>query len=55
VDLIDLDLVTAVAETGSITHGAARARLSLPSASGRLRALEHTLGVTLFDCGRRAE
>jgi hypothetical protein len=34
VDLIDLDLVTAVAETGSITHGAARARLSLPSASG---------------------
>ena len=24
-------------------------------ASGRLRALEHTLGVTLFDCGRRAE
>jgi hypothetical protein len=42
VDLIDLDLVTAVAETGSITHGAARARLSLPSASGRIRSLEHT-------------
>jgi NAD(P)-dependent dehydrogenase (short-subunit alcohol dehydrogenase family) len=36
VDLIDLDLVTAVAETGGITHGAARARLSLPSASGRI-------------------
>jgi DNA-binding transcriptional LysR family regulator len=53
VDLIDLDLVTAVAETGSITHGAARARLSLPSASGRIRHLEHTLGVTLFDRGRR--
>src|SRR5215813_784074 len=52
VDLIDLDLVTAVAETGSITHGAARARLSLPSASGRIRSLEHTLGVTLFDPGR---
>ncbi|MEU6325291.1 LysR family transcriptional regulator [Streptomyces sp. NPDC047009] len=52
-DLIDLDLVTAVAETGSITHGAARARLSLPSASGRIRGLEHTLGVTLFDRGRR--
>src|SRR5689334_20581742 len=53
VDLIDLDLVTAVAETGSITHGAARARLSLPAASGRIRSLEHTLGVTLFDRGRR--
>ncbi|HLH57943.1 MAG TPA: LysR family transcriptional regulator [Streptosporangiaceae bacterium] len=52
-DLIDLDLVTAVAETGSITHGAARARLSLPSASGRIRSLEHALGVTLFDRGRR--
>lgn len=52
-DLIDLDLVTAVAETGSITHGAARARLSLPSASGRIRSLERTLGVTLFDRGRR--
>jgi DNA-binding transcriptional LysR family regulator len=45
--------VTAVAETGSITHGAARARLSLPSASGRIRSLERTLGVTLFDRGRR--
>ncbi|MEO3794318.1 LysR family transcriptional regulator [Nonomuraea sp. B10E15] len=52
-DLIDLDLVMAVAETGSITHGAARARLSLPSASGRIRGLERTLGVTLFDRGRR--
>lgn len=52
-DLIDLDLVTAVAETGSITHGAARARLSVPSASGRISNLERTLGVTLFDRGRR--
>jgi DNA-binding transcriptional LysR family regulator len=53
VDLIDLDLVMAIAETGSITHGAARTRLSLPSASGRIRSLEHSLGVTLFDRGRR--
>ncbi|MBF6065823.1 LysR family transcriptional regulator [Nocardia terpenica] len=52
-ELIDLELVTAVAETGSITHGAARARLSLPAASGRIRALERALGVTLFDRGRR--
>ncbi|MBF8189381.1 LysR family transcriptional regulator [Nonomuraea sp. K274] len=52
-DLIDLDLVTAIAETGSITHGAVRTRLSLPSASGRIRSLEHALGVTLFDRGRR--
>lgn len=52
-DLVDLELIDAVAETGSITHGAARARLSLPAASGRIGALERAWGVTLFDRGRR--
>jgi DNA-binding transcriptional LysR family regulator len=52
-DLIDLELVVHVAEAGSITHGAARTHLTLPSASARIRALERTVGATLFDRGRR--
>ena len=52
-DLIDLELVVHVAEAGSITHGAARTHLTLPSASARIRALEHTIGTTLFDRQRR--
>ena len=52
-DLVDLRLVACVAEAGSITHGAARAHLSLPSASARIRALEHTVGAALFDRDRR--
>lgn len=52
-DLIDLELVVGVADTGSITHGAARAHLSLPSASARVRALERTVGAVLFDRERR--
>jgi DNA-binding transcriptional LysR family regulator len=52
-DLIDLELVVAVADTGSITHGATRAHLSLPSASARIRGLERRVGVPLFDRGRR--
>ncbi len=52
-DLIDLELVVAVADAGSITHGAARTHLALPSASARIRALEHTVGATLFDRDRR--
>ncbi len=52
-DLIDLDLVVRVADAGSITHGAARAHLALPSASARIRALERTIGAALFDRDRR--
>lgn len=52
-DLVDLELVVAVADAGSITHGAARAHLSLPSASARIRALERAVGVSLFDRDRR--
>lgn len=52
-DLIDLRLFLYVLETGSITHGAARANMSLPSASARLRGMEETLGVPLLERGRR--
>jgi len=52
-DLIDLELVVGVADAGSITHGAARTHLALPSASARIRALEHAVGATLFDRDRR--
>ncbi|MDI7066914.1 LysR family transcriptional regulator, partial [Klebsiella pneumoniae] len=43
-DLIDLRLFLHILETGSITHGAARANMSLPSASARLRGMEEALG-----------
>lgn len=52
-DLIDLRLVLAVAETGSITHGAERCHMALASASARIRGMEETLGVPLLDRGRR--
>jgi DNA-binding transcriptional LysR family regulator len=52
-DLVDLELIIAVADAGSITHGAARAHLSLPSASARIRGLERTVGAPLFERGRR--
>ncbi|TCK25915.1 LysR substrate-binding domain-containing protein [Pseudonocardia endophytica] len=52
-ELADLELVAAVADAGSITHGAVRAHLSLPSASARIRALERSVGAPLFDRDRR--
>ncbi|WGS51571.1 LysR family transcriptional regulator [Paraburkholderia sp. D15] len=52
-DLVDLRLFLSILETGSITHGAARANLSLPSASARLRGMEDTLGMPLLERGRR--
>lgn len=47
-DLIDLQLILAIAETGSITAGAARSHLSLPAASARVRAMETAIGEPLF-------
>lgn len=47
-DLTDLRLFLAVAEAGSITHGAADAGLSLPAASERLRDMELSGGVRLL-------
>lgn len=52
-DLSDLRLFLAVAEAGSITHGATEAGLSLPAASERLREMETSAGVKLLDRGRR--
>ncbi|MCK6490542.1 MAG: LysR substrate-binding domain-containing protein [Planctomycetes bacterium] len=48
-DLDQLALFHAVAETGSITAGAQRIHLSQPAASRRLAELERTLGQRLFD------
>jgi DNA-binding transcriptional LysR family regulator len=52
-DLVDLQLFVAVAETRSITAGAARVYLALASASERIKGLEETLGVALLKRGRR--
>ncbi|MQW88238.1 LysR family transcriptional regulator [Sinorhizobium saheli] len=52
-DLSDFRLFLAVAEAGSITHGATEAGLSLPAASERLREMETSAGVKLLDRGRR--
>jgi DNA-binding transcriptional LysR family regulator len=52
-DLTDLRLFLLVVEAGSITHGAARANLALPSASERLRGMEELCGLRLLERGRR--
>jgi DNA-binding transcriptional LysR family regulator len=52
-DLIDLRLFLFILETGSITHGAVQANMSLPSASARLRGMEDALGMPLLERGRR--
>jgi DNA-binding transcriptional LysR family regulator len=52
-DLVDLQLFVAVADSGSITHGAARAHLALASASARIKGLEADLGVSLLRRRRR--
>ncbi|WP_149541400.1 LysR substrate-binding domain-containing protein [Siccirubricoccus phaeus] len=52
-DLTDLRLFLHVAETGSITAGAARAGLALASASARVRGMEEQAGAKLLERGRR--
>src|SRR5579875_2691602 len=52
-DLIDLELFAQVIEAGSITHGARRVHLALPSASARIRQMERTVGTPLLNRGRR--
>jgi DNA-binding transcriptional LysR family regulator len=52
-DFTDLRLFLAVVDTGSITHGAVQANLSLPAASERLREMERSGGVKLLERGRR--
>src|SRR5262249_54275786 len=53
IDLRDLELFVAIAEAGSITHGAQHEHLSLPAASARLRAMERAVGTALVVRGRR--
>ncbi|MEH0418017.1 LysR family transcriptional regulator [Streptomyces sp. B21-083] len=52
-DLDDLRLFVHIMAEGSITAGAHRMNLSLPSASARVRSLERTVGVPLLLRGRR--
>ncbi|MCH6159471.1 LysR family transcriptional regulator [Streptomyces marispadix] len=52
-DLDDLRLFLRVVNEGSITAGARRMHLSLPSASARVRSLERQAGVALLVRGRR--
>ncbi|WP_181764748.1 LysR family transcriptional regulator [Streptomyces albidus (ex Kaewkla and Franco 2022)] len=52
-DLGDLRLFLHIVEEGSITAGARQMHLSLPSASARVRSLEHHAGVELLTRGRR--
>jgi molybdate transport repressor ModE-like protein len=49
----DLSLFVAIVRTGSITHGAANANLSLAAASARVRNMEAALGTTLLVRGRQ--
>jgi molybdate transport repressor ModE-like protein len=48
-----LRLFAAVVEEGSITAGAARAAISLPSASARVKGMEEALGTGLLERYRR--
>ena len=52
-DLTDLRLFAAVVEEGSITAGASRASISLPSASARVKEMEAILGTSLLERHRR--
>jgi molybdate transport repressor ModE-like protein len=52
-DLTDLRLFAAVVEEGSITAGASRAAISLPSASARVKGMEEALGTALLERHRR--
>jgi molybdate transport repressor ModE-like protein len=52
-DLLDLELFAQVTDAGSITHGAERVHLALPSASARIRAMEKVIGTPLLTRGPR--
>jgi DNA-binding transcriptional LysR family regulator len=47
-DLIDLELFINIAEANSLTHGAQRSHLAVPSASMRIKHVEDRLGTKLF-------
>lgn len=52
-DLVDLKLLEAIAELGTLKEAAARNRLAPSSASQHLHKLESALGVALFVRHRR--
>ncbi|WP_328806712.1 LysR substrate-binding domain-containing protein [Streptacidiphilus fuscans] len=52
-DLQTLELLVAVADTGSIGRAAAQQRITQPAASARLRTLERKLDLLLLDRSRR--
>lgn len=49
IDLTDLRLFLHIVDTASITRGAERAHLALPSASARIRNIESAIGVALLE------
>ncbi|WP_141059762.1 LysR substrate-binding domain-containing protein [Brucella melitensis] len=48
-DVTDLRLFVSIAETGSITHGAATVNMALGAASARVRGMEELAGVALLN------
>jgi len=48
-DLVDIRLFVNIAETSSLTRGAQRSNISLPSASTRMKNFEDSLGVKLLN------
>jgi DNA-binding transcriptional LysR family regulator len=49
IDLTDLRLFLHIVDAASITRGAERVHLALPSASARVRNIERALGIALLD------
>ncbi|AXF04180.1 LysR substrate-binding domain-containing protein [Paraburkholderia hospita] len=47
-DLVDLRLITCIAETDSLTRGAERFHMSVPAASTRIKNLEESMGTKLL-------
>lgn len=52
-DLVDLNLFLNVVQAESITRGAEKSGLALPSASARIRGMEQTSGMLLLDRNSR--
>lgn len=52
-EFTDLQLFLRIAETASITRGAARTNMALASASARVRKMESLAGIELLERGRR--
>jgi DNA-binding transcriptional LysR family regulator len=47
-DMVDLPLLVNIGEQQSLTHGAERSHLSLPSASVRIKTMEESVGTRLL-------